>query len=545
MCKGHNHRHSPAAARAERAISLDCGSAHDADHRAWSRRDFLVRSTIGATAGAVLLGSTPVRALGSSPLFDALAQADTDRVLVLVQLTGGNDGLNTIIPVQNDLYYSARPTLAIAANQTFALDGEHGLHPSLAALQNRWGNGDFAIVNGVGYGSPSLSHFRSTDIWMSGSSGDEVVETGWAGRSLAREFPDFLTAPPLAPPAVQIGTSSPLMFAGQDAGYGMAMLDVDRFLDIASGGEIYPTNNVPATPAGSELAFIRGIANSAFRYRDAIFNASQAAGPAATYPDTDLGAELSAVARLIKGGLDTRIYHVAIHGFDTHGDQRDDHAELLQELGDALDAFYSDLGAAGHANRTLTMTFSEFGRRVEENGSAGTDHGTAAPLFMMGPAVQGGFFGEEPDLGALDDDGNTAHTTDFRQIYATVLQRWFGLSEQVSADVLGIDYAPLDVLATYVETGSKPASPTVTLAAPVPNPVSARARVSFTLPSASRAELVLFDGVGRRVREISSGLRSSGTHSAEVSVADLPSGVYVLRLRTPSAVASQRMTVVR
>ena len=540
MCT-HGHGHAPT----HRALSLDHGHAHDADHAAWTRRDFLVRSALGAAAGTVLLGSTPVRALGRSPLFDALAATETDRTLVLIQLTGGNDGLNTIVPVQNDLYHAARPTLRLTEADTVAMAGDLRMHAALAPLAPRWADGDLAVVQGVGYGEPSLSHFRSTDIWMSASEADEVVTTGWAGRTLAREFPNFLDAPPEAPPAVQIGTSAPLLFAGDDAGYGMAMLDVQRFLDIADGNEIYPTDSVPPTQGGAELAFVRTVANDAFRYRDAIYAATEAAGNDVEYPDTALGYELAAVARLIKGRLDTRIYHVSLPGFDTHADQLDRHEVLLDELAGAVDAFYADLAASGDAGRTLAMTFSEFGRRVAENGSDGTDHGTAAPLFMLGPAAQGGLYGEAPDLSVLDDDGNVAHAVDFRQVYATVLQRWFDLTPELSAEVLGIDYAPLDVLAAPVDAGATADAPRLAVSAVTPNPVRDRATVSFTLPAAGEAELAVFDVVGRRVRVLASGARSAGDHAVPFSTDGLPSGVYVVRLSAGGASHTQRLTVVR
>ena len=485
-----------------------------------------------------------MRALGRSPLFDALAATETDRVLVLVQLTGGNDGLNTIVPVQNDLYHLARPTLRLDASGTLPLDGEQRMHAALAPLAGRWAEGDLAVVQGVGYGAPSLSHFRSTDIWMSASASDEVVQTGWAGRTLAHQYPDFLDAPPDAPPAVQIGTSAPLLFAGDGAGYGMAMLDVERFLDIAAGGEIYPTDSVPPTHAGAELAFVRTVANDAFRYRDAIQAATDAAQNSVAYPDTDLAHELAAVARLIKGRLDTRIYHVSLHGFDTHADQLDRHQELLSELAGALDAFYADLAVSEDADRTLAMTFSEFGRRVEENGSEGTDHGTAAPLFVLGPAAQGGLYGAAPDLSALDDDGNLPHAVDFRQVYATVLQQWFELSPELSAEVLGVDYAPLGVLGASVST-APPLAGRLRLRPPSPNPVRDRARLSYELPAAGPVELALYDALGRRVAVVASGVRSAGEHTADVSAAGLASGAYVVRLTTAGGAATQRLTVRR
>ena len=539
MC---DHAHSPSPAR---ALSLDAGHAHDLDHARWTRRDFLVRAGLGATAAAVTLGSTTVSAMARSPLFDALARVETDRALVLVQLIGGNDGLNTIVPVGNDLYHNARPTLSLGAAETLPLGNGHRLNAWLAPLAPQFADGELAIVQGVGYDDGSLSHFRSTDIWMSASDADVVEQTGWAGRMLQQEFPDFLTEPPTSPPAVQIGTTAPLLFAGDAAGYGMAMLNVEAFLAIADGDEIFDPADVPPTVAGGELAYVRTVANAAFRYRDAIYDATQAATNDVEYPDTDLGGELAAVARLIKGGLDSRVYHVALHGFDTHAGQLERHAVLLDTLGGALAAFFADLNASGDDARTLAMTFSEFGRRVEENGSDGTDHGTAAPVFVMGPATLGGFYGQAPDLSVLDDAGNVSHALDFRQVYATVLQNWFGLSGEESAAVLGIPFEPLGLLAPPVAAGDAPAAATPELLAPAPNPAHSRTRLTFTLPEPASARLTLYDVVGRRVAVLADGARPAGRHEVDADVSGLAPGVYVARLETPASQQSRQFTVAR
>ncbi len=396
---------APQTGAGRRAISLAHGAAHDHDHEAWTRRKFLQGLGLGAAGAALLGGAAPARAFAGSPLLGSLSRAETDRVLVLVQLAGGNDGLNTVVPVRNDLYYQARPTLAVPGSGTWALDGDTGLHNALGALRPTWDTGDLAVVQSVGYDGASLSHFRATDIWLSGSDADDVLSTGWLGRTLAGSYPDFSDAPPAAPPAVQIGASAPLLFQGDGVGYSMSVFDVEQFLNVVESGTAYDVADVPATPAGDELAFLRTVANDAFRYRDAIADATDRADNAVDYPDDSFAETLGAVARLVKGRMDTRVYLVSLRGFDTHAGQTDRHPALLQRLGDALAAFYADLGATGDDERVLTLTFSEFGRRVEENGSAGTDHGAAAPLFLLGPGVEGGLWGAAPDLGDLDRTG--------------------------------------------------------------------------------------------------------------------------------------------
>ncbi|MEL6615227.1 MAG: DUF1501 domain-containing protein, partial [Bacteroidota bacterium] len=517
------------------------------DHAAWTRRDFLVRAGLGGAAAATApawVGKTEARALTGSPLLDALTTAETDRVLVLVQLQGGNDGLNTIVPVQNDLYYNARPSLAISPSDTVALSDDFGLHPQMAPLQQTWQEGDMGIVHSVGYPDSSLSHFRGTDIWLSAD--EDVAPTGWAGRTLSQQFPDPQNNPPDAPPAVQMGTSAPLIFNGPEGGLSMALLDVELFLQIAEGGEIYSTTDVPPGAPGAELAFVRSVANDAFRYRDRIQAATDAAQNQVNYPDSRIGEEMAAVARLIKGRLGSRIYLVSLGSFDTHADQPGRHADLLDRLSQALVAFYADLAASGDARRTLAVTFSEFGRRVNENGSNGTDHGTAAPLFLFGPSAVGGMFGTAPDLSDLDGTGNVRHETDFRQIYATLLRDWFGLDAATTATVLGGEYTPLALLDTPpVSNGSAPEAAALSLDAPAPNPIRSRATVSYRLASAGDATLTAYDTSGRRVATLARGPHAAGPHTATFDVGTLASGVYVLRLETPSGVATQRATVVR
>ena len=537
--------HAPGAGR--RAISLAHGAAHDHDHEAWTRRKFLQGLGLGAAGAALVGGAAPARAFTGSPLLGALSLAETDRVLVLVQLSGGNDGLNTVVPVRNDLYYQARPTLAIPRTDTWALDGDTGLHGALGALRPRWDAGDLAVVQSVGYDAPNLSHFRATDIWLSGSDSDEVLSTGWLGRTLATEYPSYAQEPPSAPPAVQIGASAPLLFQGDGVGYSMSVFDVEQFLSVVQGGAAYDVTDVPATPAGDELSFLRSVANDAFRYRDAIADATDRADNAVPYPDNSFAATLGAVARLVKGRMDTRVYLVSLGGFDTHSTQTDRHPALLQRLGDALAAFYADLGATADDERVLTLTFSEFGRRVEENGSAGTDHGAAAPLFLVGPGVDGGLWGDSPDLGDLDRSGNVRHTTDFRSVYATVLERWLGLSAAEVEGALGGSHPALDVIPARAATPTGPVAsgPSLSLSPPAPNPVSSTARVAYALPAAGPARLSLFDVSGRRVAVLADGPAAAGRHEASLNAGALAAGLYVLRLETPGGAVSQRATVVR
>ncbi|MEM0963842.1 MAG: DUF1501 domain-containing protein [Bacteroidota bacterium] len=547
MC---THDHSAATGRTrqqdDRAISLEHGDAHDHDHATWTRRDFMTGLGLG-TAGALLWGgATPARAFAGSPLLGALSASETDRVLVLVQLAGGNDGLNTVVPITNDIYYNARPTVAVDPSDTFVLSSEVGMNRAMQSFEATWGDGDLAVVQSVGYDDQNLSHFRSTDIWMSASDSEEVLESGWLGRALPTLYPSFLDNPPDAPPAIQIGVSAPLLFQGPDAGYSMSVFDVEQFLELVESRPPYDVLDVPPTVAGDELAYLRTVANDAFRYRDAIGSAAEDTTNGVTYPETRLGNTMAAVARLIKGQLETRVFLVSLDGFDTHAGQLDQHPYLLRQLADTITAFYEDIGLTGDADRVLTLTFSEFGRRIEENGSAGTDHGASAPVFIVGPEVEGGLYGSAPDLGAPDPYGNLRHATDFRSVYATVLTRWLELDATDVEGALGEAYPVLDFLReqSSVSTGSDPVAG-LRLHAPAPNPIRDRAQVAFDLASASRVRLEVYDMRGRRVARLAEGIRSAGPHVVPFDAAGLASGTYVVRLSTPGDARSVQATVVR
>ncbi|MBT8399521.1 MAG: hypothetical protein KJO98_03515, partial [Rhodothermia bacterium] len=288
------------------------GEAHSTDHVSWSRRDFL--TSLGLTAGGVFaIAGLPVTAYGRSPILQALGQIETDRILVLIQLNGGNDGLNTVVQVEDDLYYNARPGISIPKLDTIPVSTDLGLHPSLSTLESFYGNGDMAILQSVGYPSPNLSHFRSTDIWVSASDSETVLNTGWAGRYLDVEFPDFGEQPPDFPLAVQIGGISSMMFQGPSANMGMSLSSVELFSQIAETGLVYDTANVPATTYGSEMSFVRSIANDSFQYAEAVQTAAAAGPNSVEYPSGNpLASNLAVIAQLIKGGLGSRIYVTSI-----------------------------------------------------------------------------------------------------------------------------------------------------------------------------------------------------------------------------------------
>ena len=537
--------------RPRHGYRLEHGKAHSRDHALWSRRDFLAGLGL-SVAGAVTLGGTPVRAFAGTSLMNQLNALETDRVLVLIQLSGGNDGLNTIIPYENDTYYQQRPSVAIAKAdaQLRPLGQDLGMHPSMDVLQAYFGAGDMAVLQNVGYPDPDLSHFRSTDIWLSGSDSQSLVQTGWLGRHFDQLYPNFEDERPAYPLAVQIGGVSSLMLQGPATNMGMSLVSEEFFERLAEDGTLYNLNGLPTTAFGDEMAYVRSVANDSFIYAGAVQQASQQGINAVEYPQGNpLANSLSIVARLIKGQLGARIYHVTLGGFDTHANQLSVHANLLNNLSGGIDTFLQDITDGGMQDNVAVMTFSEFGRRVGQNGSFGTDHGTAAPLFLVGKGIKGGLMGSAPDLNDLDGAGNMKHEIDFRTVYATILQNWFGMEQPVVEDVLlGYNYIPLDVIDSPAEPVSVETPEGVgafTLDQNYPNPFSESTQISFTIDQTSKVRLQVFDITGREVQMLMNRTLAPGKHAVEFHGSDLPSGIYIVRLITPNGVISKKMMKVK
>jgi uncharacterized protein (DUF1501 family) len=402
-----------------------------------NRRHFLKHS-----AGLVALG-------GAAPAFLSRALAadkqDPDqRILVVVQLAGGNDGVNTVIPFTDDAYHAARPSLAFKKDAVLRLNDHLGLHPQMTGLKSLYDEGALSIVQGVGYPQPNRSHFRSMDIWNSAHPEAEMTGDGWLGRALdgsAAKFsgkvpalalgmenlPLALVAPRTNVPCIRTLEDYQLRFTGGDA-----RLKESLARELTKGN----------ASAGTDLGFLRQSLGTALESAARLKEVAANYQPAADYPQTQLAANLKTVAQLIAGELGTRIFFVSLGGFDTHSRQAGSHAALLAELSGAVSAFFKDLRGHKLADRVLLATYSEFGRRLRENGSLGTDHGAASQMFIVSGAHTGGIVGEHPSLTDLDD-GDPKHHTDFRSAYATLLDRWLHIP---SEPVLGGKFAPLDFL---------------------------------------------------------------------------------------------------
>ncbi len=544
MCQ-HDHTTKPVQRLGE---ALEHGEQHTQDHARWSRKDFLMTGAMAA-GFQFLLGNTPVKAFGSHPILSMLRTIETDRVLVLIQLNGGNDGLNTIVPITNDIYYQRRPTIAIAKSNALQLTPDVGLNPGLAALESMWGDGHMNILRNVGYPDPNLSHFRATDIWVSGSDSNVIETTGWMGRFLDMEYPDYGAEPPDAPVAVQIGTNQSLLFQGPANGMAMNISSTALFERLAAEGKAYDTSGLPDTTWGQEIAWVRNLANQSYTYAGAIQQASNNATNQADYPaNNNLATNLAIVAKMIKGGLGARVYMVSLGGFDTHANQLVNHENLLRNLAGAVKSFYDDLAFQGLKDKVTAMTFSEFGRRVSENGSSGTDHGTSAPMFLFGEGVKGGFTGSAPDLSNLDNGSNLRFETDYRQVYATMMRDWFGIPAEVAHEVFGAPFETLDLVQTPVSTrlGDDPTLPgTFTLRQNFPNPFNPSTVISYTLPRSERVLLRVFDVGGRLVRTLVDSDQYAGTYEVTFDAFDLASGIYLYTLETSGYRKSLKMTLVK
>lgn len=528
------------------------------------RRDF-VKS--GVTAGIVtstigLSRPFAAKAYANAPsLARAAMSAGTGRVLVVIQLDGGNDGLNTVVPFEDSLYQNARGSLAIA--NPLKLNDTLGLHPALSHLHALHGEGKLAVVQNVGYENPNRSHFRSTDIWFTGSNNKSpsdqytFLEDGWLGRYLDHRFPGYPdpSATPAHPLAIEIGTTTSLMMQGPEVGMSMAIYDPETFYRIISGTDISggdPPDT--STPAGLELEYIRNIALEANHYAKPVRDAANTVQNNDVYPTgNDVAERLKIVARLIAGGLDTPIYVVSQKGYDTHAQQDNGatprHTQLLGALSSAIGAFFEDLKRFGLDQRVALMTISEFGRRVEANGTAGTDHGTAAPMLFVGPEVHGGVYGHNPDLADLDRNGDIKQQYDFKQTYASVLRQWFGVKQSDAALILKGEWDPLPLFVQApVGVSGRGLPAGFALEQNYPNPFAASRDGGTTIDfqvTGGQTRLAVYNIQGKLVKTLVDGVLPPGAHQVRFSPTQLAAGTYLYRLETSSAVETRSMVVVR
>ena len=396
------------------------------------------------------------------------------KILVVVQLSGGNDGLNTVVPHGDDHYHRARPAIGHESKTVLKINDYLGLHPNLAPVKGLFDSGEMAIVQGVGYPNPNRSHFRSMDIWHTAEPDKEVSTSGWVGRF-------FDNACPGCDPhvGVSIGETLPLAMRGERVtplsfdrpeNYRYNGRDKDRYqkLNTPDGSGVVASSTtqpsaldddaikpvakpqatkgtkkqVEVVTTSGQLDFLTRTAMDAQLSSEQILNITRSHNPPQPYPNGEFGSALKNVAAMIKGGLPTRVYYVSLGGFDTHAQERQRHDQLMTQLAAGVGAFWADMKKQGNDQRVLMMTFSEFGRRVEQNASGGTDHGAAAPMFLFGPSVNSGIYGKHPSLTDLDQ-GDLKYNVDFRNVYASVLQGWM---DTPSKPILGQQFKTLNVI---------------------------------------------------------------------------------------------------
>ncbi|MEY2918528.1 MAG: hypothetical protein RIS73_2242 [Bacteroidota bacterium] len=348
-----------------------------------------------------------------------------NKVVVVIQFSGGNDGLNTVIPVRNDIYYKERPKLGIAKDKALIVTDEVGLNPALEAFKGLYDDGSLSILNSVGYPNPDRSHFRSMDIWHSASASNEYVNTGWLGRYLDAQCKgcDKPTQ------AMELDDVLSLALKGEQS-KGLAFKDPQKLYNT-SNGKYFKDINANHQNGEETIDYLYKTMSETISSADYIYQRSKAHPTNEVYPATNLGKDLKTIASLIFSDINTKVYYVSLGSFDTHVNQEGQQKRLFTELNDAVKAFTNDLKKNNRFNDILMMTFSEFGRRVTQNASGGTDHGTANNMFFIsGGLKQKGVLNAMPDLADLNE-GDLKHEVDFKNVYATVLNKWLGADDKM------------------------------------------------------------------------------------------------------------------
>ena len=549
------------------------------------RRNFLkIFPAAGVTTFTV--NGFAMRPFANSRIARMMAGCDdvNDRVLVLIQLHGGNDGVNTVIPIAAyDDYAKLRPVIKIPdtgpekfikLDNTLPSADQVGLHPVMTGFKTLYDKGWLNVVQAVGYESLNQSHFKSTDIWLSGGDGTPEhsnIKSGWMGRALNAMYPDVKGGPipdMLYPLGIQIGDPYPSLGFHTETEHQNAInlygQDPEGFYSLVQTIGGAPLLNIPDSEYGDELAYIMGVEKSVDQYSQYITQAFNAGSNAiSSYPQTGLANQLKTIARLIKGGCKTKIYLCSMGGFDTHGSQippegtitKGRHADLLKNLSDSVRFFYDDLEGLGLSDKVVACTFSEFGRCAKENGSAGTDHGTLAPMFVFGKALSGGVHGTNVDLVNLANDNQLqGQQFDYRQVFTTLLQDWLGASNYVLEQTMFEGYAKMPIMSStyvvppdcYIATGIFDPEPAYRALAAYPNPANFRVQVTFRSSAGYEARLSLHSLGGALVSSNNVQVQP-GANLYHLDVSQLPPGPYFIRLESKTSGAADvvKLSVMR
>ncbi len=529
---------------------------NEEEHQKWNRRSFL--QALGFTGlGTMALANSSLTYAAGNKLTQALDSTETDNILVVLRLFGGNDGLNTVVPLnQYDLYANYRPTLKHAPSEMWNLSDDYAMPNQMSPLQGLWNDGAMKIVHSVGYKDLTQSHFKGTAVWA-GAKEDNSIETGWMGRYFENKHPEYVFNPPEKPTAIQLGTLKNTTFDGEETRYNFSVASLSRLESIVNDGLAYEMKDLPDCLYGDRLKFVRGMYNSTYNYADVISEAYNSStdytggnGYAKGGLHDGFSTPFGIVSRLIKGNLGTKVYTLTVSGFDTHSTQEALHDNLMKYMSDAISNFYEDLKQAGWADKVLVMVTSEFGRRVAENGSYGTDHGVAAPMLFFGEGLDGnGFIGEH---GSLEQDKlyngrDLQWHTDFKQAYATVLKEWMGVDEQLVDEViLDKQYESLPLFEEKTLSNSSFKAPVTAFASSVYYDETLATYIKINNHMTQHIVINVYDLNGRKLGAIVNRLLTSGTHKFDVKMllkTDLPRGYYIYTVSTNSQNISRKLMV--
>lgn len=511
------------------------------------RRDFLKRGSL--VSMPVMLGGLGVSSIKGSKLFDFI-NVDNEKILVLIFLNGGNDGLNTLIPMNSyDILTDIRPHVVLPENNLINIEGDNAFHSRMQGFADLYTNNQLQIVQGVAYPNQNRSHFRSVDIWNTASDADEYISTGWVGRYLdelhpsypenypSDEFPDPLAL------TIEYGLSETCQ--GKVDNFSLAMANEDAISSVPES--LAGLVDLPCY--GEELTFITESIQQLNKYSERLSSVySSGTNKSTLYKDDDeLARKLKLVARLIDGGSKTKVYVIDHRGFDTHanqvgGDSNDigTHADLVGSLSDAVFAFQDDINLMGKGQEVLGMTYSEFGRRIRSNAGNGTDHGTAAPLFLFGDCVKGSIVGQNPEINSdVDSNAGVEMQYDFRSIYATVLKDWFDMEESKINSVMGGEFQYLPILNNCLAVSNDEEETSTVKLNVYPNPTSDYLTLDIDVPFGIYS-VTIYNSIGSLVHHEFSRTLQQGKHKITMNLSHLIAGNYVLRIANSNFAETKR-----
>lgn len=514
------------------------------------RRNF-IKNTASFITLPILLNGQAIQVMGANGVFGP--EATNGKILVLIQLDGGNDGLNTLIPL--DMYSNlakARPEVILPENKIITLTEKQGIHPSMPEVKNLFDEGKFMFVQNVGYPQPNLSHFRSKEIMLSASDSQTVISSGWFGRYLESLHPQYPENYPSLenphPLAITIGSSNSPTCQGDITSLGVVLQKLSTSYESQSGEQTFPD-----TAYGYELEYVTQIMKNTEKYLEVVSNAADLSESISTYwpENNSLADKLKIVARLVAGGLNTPIYVVNLGGFDTHANQvvpgetdTGKHADLMKKVSEAVYAFQDELKLQNREDDVIGLVYSEFGRRISSNKSNGTDHGAAYPMMLFGSKINPVIYGENPVIpDAVEPKANLEMDTDFRSVYASILKYWFELDSNEISSILLDEFELVPILKSAVNTNHWAAnSEELKITKVFPNPVSENAVIRFETEG-GKINISLVNARGQQVKTLLNSKISKGTHQINFSKNGLPAGNYFIVLKNKTRRYTQPVSI--